>query len=99
VEEFSRAKLHRLRVNDSLDDLTLDLLEWLDAGPRPYSEVLDAWRTSCPRLPVWENASNLGFVERGHVPGSGQFVSLSVTGAEHLTRRSQNVTDVQSQRV
>ena len=79
MEEFSRAKLHRLRVNDSLDDLTLDLLEWLDAGPRPYSEVLDAWRTSCPRLPVWENASNLGFVERGHVPAGKRPIRFTVS--------------------
>jgi hypothetical protein len=54
--------------------------------------VLDAWRTSCPRLPVWENANDRGFIERRHVAGSGTFVSLSVTGAEHLrTCRGQRV--------
>jgi hypothetical protein len=73
-------------MSENLDDLILDLLEWLGSSPRPYSEVLDAWRTSCPRLPVWEDANDLGFIERHHAPGRGQFVSLSAAGAEHLGR-------------
>jgi hypothetical protein len=44
--------------------LILDLLEWLASSPRPYAEVMDAWRTSCPRLSVWEDAVDLGLVER-----------------------------------
>lgn len=27
---------------DTVDNLILDLLEWLGTSPRPYSEVLDA---------------------------------------------------------
>ncbi|TIX90942.1 hypothetical protein BSK43_012660 [Rhizobium sp. P44RR-XXIV] len=46
------------------DTLVVDLLVFLKAGPRPYREVMDAWRTSCPRLPVWEDAVDLGLVER-----------------------------------
>jgi hypothetical protein len=42
--------------------LILDLVEWVGAKPRPYAEALDAWRTSCPRLPVWEDAQRLGLV-------------------------------------
>ncbi|MGV1760157.1 hypothetical protein ACQZ6F_30305 [Rhizobium sp. A22-96] len=48
------------------DTLVVDLLVFLKAGPRPYREVMDAWRTSCPRLPVWEDAVDLGLVEREH---------------------------------
>ena len=44
--------------------LVLDLVEWIAAEPRPYDEVMDAWRTSCPRLPVWEDAVDAGFVVR-----------------------------------
>jgi hypothetical protein len=33
-------------MTDKIDDLILDLLEWLGTNPRPYSEVLDAWRTA-----------------------------------------------------
>ncbi|TAK58032.1 MAG: hypothetical protein EPO22_11435 [Dehalococcoidia bacterium] len=42
--------------------LVLDLIEWLATRPRPYAEVMDAWRTSCPRLPIWEDAADLGLV-------------------------------------
>ena len=44
---------------DPVDTLILDLLEWIGPGHRAYTEMMDAWRTSCPRLPVWEDA-NLG---------------------------------------
>ena len=44
--------------------LVFDLLEWIEARPRTYAETLDAWRTSCPRLPVWEDAVDSGLVAR-----------------------------------
>jgi D-3-phosphoglycerate dehydrogenase len=69
---------------DDVGDLVLDLLEWLSSGPRPYAEVLEAWRTSCPRLPIWEEANDRGFVQRVNEPGRGQFVAVSVAGTEHL---------------
>jgi hypothetical protein len=69
---------------DTVDNLVLDLLEWLGPSPRPYPEVLDAWRTSCPRLPVWEEANDRGFVARHHAPGHGHLVSVTDAGAEHL---------------
>jgi len=43
--------------------LTLQLLAWVAERPRTYREVLDAWRTSCPRLPNWEDALDDGLVE------------------------------------
>jgi hypothetical protein len=36
--------------------LTTQMLEWLDKEPRGYAETLDAWKTSCPRLSIWEDA-------------------------------------------
>jgi hypothetical protein len=39
-----------------LDRLLLGLVEWIAKEPRLYAEVMEAWRTSCPRLPVWETA-------------------------------------------
>jgi hypothetical protein len=71
-------------MTDPVDDLVLDLLAWLAPGPRPYSEVLDAWRTSCPRLPVWEEANERGFVDRYQAPDGGRYVSVSATGADYL---------------
>ena len=47
--------------------LVLDLVEWLAKGPKPYGVVMDAWRTSCPRLTIWEDAVDCGYLirERG----------------------------------
>ena len=67
-----------------VEALVLDLLEWVARGERSYDEVMDAWRTSCPRLPVWEDATDLGFIERHHEPGHRAQVSVSASGAEHL---------------
>ena len=43
-------------MSEGLDPLILDLVEWVAREPRPYPELIDAWRTSCPRLTVWEDA-------------------------------------------
>ena len=53
---------------DPVDALILDLLEWVGPAPRPYEEVMEAWRTSCPRLPVWEDANERGFLLRTTCP-------------------------------
>jgi hypothetical protein len=71
-------------VADTVDSLILDLLEWIGPNPRPYPEVLEAWRTSCPRLPVWEDANDRGFIARDRAPGRGILVSVSDAGREHL---------------
>ena len=49
--------------------LTTQLLEWLDQEPRGYAETLDAWKTSCPRLSIWEDAlaDRLIRIEAGQV--------------------------------
>jgi hypothetical protein len=69
--------------------LILDLLEWIGPEPRPYAEVLEAWRTSCPRLPVWEAANERGFIARRHVTGRSALVSVSAAGAKHLRKHRQ----------
>jgi hypothetical protein len=42
---------------------TVQLLEWLNERERSYADTVDAWRTSCPRLSVWEDAIADGLVE------------------------------------
>jgi D-3-phosphoglycerate dehydrogenase len=64
--------------------LVLDLLEWVAARPRTYAEVMDAWRTSCPRLPVWEDANELRFVARTPGNGAGPTVEVTAAGAAFL---------------
>lgn len=54
---------------DPVDALILDLLEWVANGERSYAEVMDAWRTSCPRLPVWEDANDRGLLARENADG------------------------------
>jgi len=56
-------------MSDILAPLTIDFLAWLTAEPRDYYDVMDAWRTSCPRLTVWEDAIDAGLIARVHVPG------------------------------
>jgi D-3-phosphoglycerate dehydrogenase / 2-oxoglutarate reductase len=73
-------------MSETVDTLILDLLEWIGPGQRPYRETIEAWRTSCPRLPVWEDATDLGFIERHHEPGQMARVSVSASGTEHLRR-------------
>ncbi|HEY5089609.1 MAG TPA: hypothetical protein VIK30_06550 [Polyangia bacterium] len=51
-------------MSDTLAPLILDFLQWIGAEPRPYAEVMDTWRTSCPRLTIWEDALDRGFVTR-----------------------------------
>ena len=70
---------------DPIDALILDLLESIAAQPKPYSEVMSAWRTSCPRLPVWEEATDRGFIERRGQEG-GAVVCLTAVGREFLDR-------------
>jgi hypothetical protein len=43
--------------------LTLQFLAWVAHRPRSYAETMDAWRTSCPRLTIWEDALGDGLVE------------------------------------
>jgi hypothetical protein len=74
-------------MSDTVESLVLDLLEWIGPGSRPYAEVLDAWRTSCPRLPVWEDANDCGFVTCRYEIGHGRLVSVSDAGLEHLHKR------------
>ena len=54
---------------DTVQNLILDLVEWVERTERTYEETMDAWRTSCPRLPVWEDASERGLVERAVANG------------------------------
>ena len=74
-------------MSDTVDALILDLLDWIGPKPRLYSEVIEVWRTSCPRLPVWEEANERGFLDHGHEPGRAAYVTVSVRGKEFLKTR------------
>ena len=50
-------------MTDTVENLILDLVEWVGRKERTYQETMDAWRTSCPKLPAWEDATDRGLVE------------------------------------
>ena len=66
-------------MENAVDALILDLLEWVGSRERTYREVLEAWRTSCPRLPVWEDATDRGLVRRERAD-SGSIVTVTSKG-------------------
>lgn len=69
-----------------VESLIIDLLLWLDARERTYEEVMEAWRTSCPKLPVWEDANDRGLVVRESVEGR-RVVRIGAAGRALLDSR------------
>lgn len=73
-----------MTMSDPVEPLILDLLEWIGPGRRGYAEVLEVWRTSCPRLPVWEEANVRGFIDHIHEQGYAAYAALTQLGLAHL---------------
>jgi hypothetical protein len=59
-------------TNAKTEALTRQMLEWIAAKPRDRAEVMEVWRTSCPRLSIWEDACIDGLVD--HEPGTGKVI-------------------------
>jgi hypothetical protein len=64
------------------EELTRQMLDWIEHHPLPYSEVLSVWRSSCPRLTIWEDACAEGLIETRH--GYAGPVSVSEKGRKLL---------------
>ena len=74
-------------MSDSPSLIMIQFLSWVADRPRSYAETMDAWRTSCPRLSVWEDAVIADLVR---LEGEGgRAVKLTVRGAAVL-RQAQN---------
>jgi hypothetical protein len=71
-------------MTDAADPLVLDFVEWIAREPRLYSEVIATWRTSCPRLTIWEDAVDLGYVTREGIAGFGIIVMVTEDGEKLL---------------
>lgn len=84
--------LWSLHMSEQTHSLMLDLVEWIAKRPRPYAEVMEAWRTSCPRLPIWEDAVDRGLVVRHHKAGVGAFVSVTKSGLALLRAEGRGPT-------
>ena len=56
-------------MSHKIEALLRQLLAWLAQEERPYADVMEAWRTTCPQLPVWEEANDRGFVDQTQADG------------------------------
>jgi len=72
-------------MSESADPLVLDFVEWIAREPRAYAEVVATWKTSCPRLTIWEDAADQGYVSREAIAGFGLVIAVTEAG-ERLLR-------------
>jgi hypothetical protein len=73
-------------MTDNVENLIFDLVEWIGRKERTYQETMEAWRTSCPRLPVWEDATERGLVETTFVNGRS-LVRVTQAGSNLLKEK------------
>jgi hypothetical protein len=66
--------------------LTMQFLAFVAEG-RTYGETMEAWRSTCPRMPIWEDAVRDGLVriENGGAMKSSRIV-LTALGKARLGR-------------
>lgn len=70
----------------SVSPLMIQFLEYLASRPLPYADVMEGWRTSCPRLSIWEDAVLAGLVQ--YQAGGERLVSLTAHGRSILDQAS-----------
>jgi trans-aconitate 2-methyltransferase len=75
-----------LAISDTVETLVLDLLEWVGFKERTYDATMEAWRTSCTKLQIWEDANDRGLVETACVNGES-FVRVTAAGLGVLQER------------
>lgn len=75
------------------EPLILDLVEWVAKKPRSYAEVIDAWRTSCPRLTIWEDAVDRGLLTPERGPAAGIMVVVTDEGRALLRAHGRTSTN------
>ena len=85
IQNVPAAERQAAAAADAVEPLILDLLDWLRAGPRPYEEVMEVWRTSCPRLTIWEDCVDRGYVARRRT-GQQTEVVLTEEGRQRLAQ-------------
>ena len=58
-------------MSESVSLLMREFLTWVAGRRRTYADAMEAWRSTCPRHTVWEDAVTDGLVqvEGGDTPG------------------------------
>jgi len=73
-------------ADEVVESLLVDLLDWVaERRAIAYEEVMDAWRTSCPKLPVWEEANARGLLTT-EFPDGRCIVTITSAGQAFLKR-------------
>jgi hypothetical protein len=69
--------------------LALEFLTWISIRPRTYAETMEAWRSTCPRNTMWEDALIDGLIqiESGGAMNQSE-VTLTPRGRAILNGRS-----------
>ena len=70
--------------------LTLQFIEWVADGRRTHADVMETWRSSCPRLSIWEDALLAGLVR--YDPAS-RTVELTARGLAALGRERRHAAE------
>lgn len=100
--DFGANRWAAARTRDSLGAVTKadpavtgamrEFLTWVAVRARSYAETMDAWRTSCPRSSVWEDASIAGFVALEDIDGRTT-VALTSRGSASLAGVARSSND------
>jgi hypothetical protein len=72
-------------MSTASNSITREFLEWLDERPRTREEAHDVWRTSCPRLSIWEDAWIDCLIE---AHAAGPWIIVSAVGRHFLHSHS-----------
>jgi len=76
--------------NQTVSLSMVEFLTWISIRPRRYGEAMESWRSTCPKLSIWEDALADGLVE---VENRGAMDESKVT----LTNRGRAMLDGKSQ--
>jgi hypothetical protein len=68
-------------MSESVSLLMIQFLDWVSIRRRTYADAMDAWRTSCPRSSIWEDALIDGLIDVTEFE-----VTLTARGLEILER-------------
>ncbi len=71
-------------MSDSPSLIMIQFLAWVADRPRTYADAMEAWRSSCPRLSVWEDAIIDGLIRLEN--GGSRAVSLTQRGRAALEK-------------
>ena len=63
------------------EGLIRQLVGWAAERPRTYAEAMEAWRSSCPALTIWEDALAEGLIAVEPLPGGSTAASIPLASS------------------